>query len=77
VFFRHLLVRNQSLVGMAFQIGQEDAVYLAGSLPVRAVNEAELDRILGSMWAAVERSFRPALRIGFASRFVDDALSDL
>jgi hypothetical protein len=29
----------------------------------------ELDRVLGSGWAYVERCFRPALRIGFASKF--------
>ena len=33
------------------------------------VDEAELDRILGTVWTAIERCFRPALRIGFASRF--------
>ena len=29
----------------------------------------ELDRILGAGWAYVEQCFRPAMRIGFASRF--------
>ena len=54
----------------------EDGVYCLGAavrdhrqLPVAAIDEAELDRILGSMYAYVERFFRPALRIGFASRF--------
>ena len=28
----------------------------------------ELDRIVGSVYACVEQCFRPALRIGFASR---------
>jgi hypothetical protein len=36
-----------------------------------AVSEDELDRILGSLYAWVEQFFRPALRIGFASRFKD------
>ena len=70
-FYRHLLRRNHSLTGPAFEIGDEDALFLAGSLPVAAVTEAELDRILGSLWAAVELCFRPALRIGFASRFAE------
>ena len=68
-FYRQLLRRNHKLTGLVFEIGEEDAVFLAGSLPVAAVTEAELDRILGSLWAAVELCFRPALRIGFASRF--------
>ncbi|MEL0139589.1 MAG: YbjN domain-containing protein, partial [Acidimicrobiaceae bacterium] len=57
------------LTGMNLEIGDEHAIFLAGSLPIAAVNDAELDRVLGSMWAYVEKVFRPALRIGFASRF--------
>jgi hypothetical protein len=68
-FYEHLLRRNRKLTGAAFCIGEEDAVFLAGSLPVHAVDEGELDRILGSLYAYVEQCFRPALRIGFASRF--------
>jgi hypothetical protein len=71
-FFEHLLRRNLKLYGAAFTIGEEDAVFLVGQLPVGAIDEDELDRILGSMYAYVERFFRPALRIGYASRFTDD-----
>lgn len=67
--YEHLLRRNQGLSGMAFTIGIEDAVFLQGSLPASAVTDDELDRILGSFYAYVEQCFRPALRIGFASRF--------
>ena len=67
-FYEHLLRRNHKLAGMAFTIGIEDAVFLEGQLPIDAVTEDELDRILGSMYAYVEQCFRPALRIGFASR---------
>lgn len=68
-FYEHLLIRNRELTGMHLEIGDEHAVFLAGSLPIRAVTDDELDRVLGSMWAYVEKIFRPALRIGFASRF--------
>jgi hypothetical protein len=68
-FYEHLLRRNISLNGMAFAIGDEDAVFLRGRLPVSAVDEPQLDRIIGSFYAYVEQFFRPALRIGFASRF--------
>lgn len=71
-FYEHLLRRNRKVTGMAFCIGEEDAVFLAGSLPIHAIDEGELDRILGSMYHYVEQFFRPALRIGFASRFADD-----
>ena len=68
-FYEHLLRRNRKLHGMAFCIGDEDAAFLVGSLPVHAVDRGELDRILGSLYAYVEQCFLPALRIGFASRF--------
>jgi len=68
-FYEHLLRRNRKLTGAAFCIGEEDAVFLAGTLPVHAVDDGELDRILGSLYAYVEQCFRPALRIGYATRF--------
>lgn len=64
-FYEHLLIRNRELTGMNLEIGDEHAIFLAGSLPLHAVTDADLDRVLGSMWAYVERIFRPALRIGF------------
>jgi hypothetical protein len=67
--YEHLLRRNRSCNGVAFCIAEEDAIFLRGQLPWRAVDDAELDRILGSMYAYVEAFFRPAMRIGFASRF--------
>jgi hypothetical protein len=67
-FYEHLLRRNLTMNGMAFAIGAEDAAFIVGRLPVGAVDEGELDRILGETWAYVEQCFRPALRIGFASR---------
>ena len=68
-FYEHLLRRNLKLYGAAFAIGAEDAVFLVGQLPNAVVDHDELDRILGSMYVYVEQFFRPALRIGFASRF--------
>ncbi len=70
-FYEHLLRRNLKLYGAAFAIGEEDAVFLLGQLSNEAVDDDELDRILGSLYAWVEQFFRPALRIGFASRFKD------
>jgi Putative bacterial sensory transduction regulator len=68
-FYEHLLRRNRKLHGMSFCIGDEEAVFLSGALPIHAIDEGELDRILGSFYAYVEQCFLPALRIGFASRF--------
>lgn len=68
-FFEHLLRRNLKLYGAAFAIGDEDAVFLVGQLDNDCVDDDELDRVLGSLYMWVEQFFRPALRIGFASRF--------
>jgi hypothetical protein len=68
-FYEHLLRRNARLVGAQFAIGAEDAVYLMGNLPLSAFSESELDRIVGTLLASVEQFFRPALHLGFASRF--------
>ncbi|MBL6620196.1 MAG: YbjN domain-containing protein [Ilumatobacteraceae bacterium] len=70
-FNEQLLRRNDALVGAHFSIGAEDAVYLRGELVDAAVDSAEVDRILGTLYATVEQVFRPLLRIGFASRVTD------
>jgi hypothetical protein len=67
--YEHLMRRNVKLFGAAFAIGDEDAVFLVGQLPNSAVDEDELDRVLGSLYEWVERFFRPAMRIGYASKF--------
>lgn len=64
-----LLRRNDRLIGAHFSIGLEDAVYLRGEIPDVAVSDAELDRVLGTVYVAVENNFRALLRLAFASRF--------
>ncbi len=67
--YEYLLRTNQRLYAMRFAVGLEDAVYLVGQLPLSAIDEPELDRVLGSLYAASESCFRTAMSIGFASRF--------
>ncbi len=67
--YEYLLRRNVALRGLAFAIGDEDAVYLVGSVLLEHLDEFELDRLLGSVYAYVEQHFRPAMRIGYGSRF--------
>jgi putative sensory transduction regulator len=69
--YEQLLRRNERLVGAHFAIGVEDAVFLRGELPDVALSEAELDRILGTLYATVEQCFRTLLRLGFASRLAN------
>ncbi len=44
-------------------------MFLRGEVGVAALNEAELDRVIGTLYATVEQTFQALLRIGFASRF--------
>ena len=66
-FYEHLLRRNHRFNGAAFEIGDEDAVFLRGQIDSANVDDGELDRIVGSLFTYVEQCFRPALGIGFAS----------
>jgi uncharacterized protein YjfI (DUF2170 family) len=68
-FYHHFLMRNNKLNGLAFSIGQENAVYLSGELHNQWVSESSLDWMIGSIYSTIELTFKPALRIGFASRF--------
>ena len=67
--FEWVLRRNDKLVGAHFAIGVEDAVFLRGELPLTALNEPELDRIVGSLYSYVEQAFPTLVRLAFASRF--------
>ena len=67
--YENLLRRNDPLVGAHFAIGVEDAVFLRGEMPIQWVTHAEVDRILGTLYAQVELCFGALLRLGFASRF--------
>jgi len=67
--YEQALRRNEKLVGAHFAIGVEDALFLRGEIPVAALTEEELDRIIGSLYAYVEQSFPSLIRLGYASRF--------
>ena len=68
-FYHHFLMRNNKLKNLSFSIGQENAIYLSGELQNQWVSENSLDWMIGSMYETIELTFKPALRIGFASRF--------
>ena len=67
--YEYLLRRNAGLKGARFALGPEDAVYLVGEVPLAVLDEAQLDRILGSSLAYVDDVFPTALAIGFAGRY--------
>lgn len=67
--YEHLLRRNAKLWPFSLSIGDEDGIYLTAQVDNRCVGEDELDRLLGAAYEHTERCFRPAMRIGYASRF--------
>jgi hypothetical protein len=58
--------KNAGMYGLAFAINTLGDIYLVGRLPLDAVNERELDRILGSVLQYSDSSFNPLLELGFA-----------
>ena len=67
--YESALRRNERMVGAHFAICVEDALFLRGELPLVALSEAELDRVVGSLYAYVEQSFPALIRLGYASNF--------
>lgn len=67
--YESALRRNGKLVGAHFAIGVEDALFLRGELPLAALSEPELDRILGSLYAYIEQAFPSLIRLGYARHF--------
>jgi hypothetical protein len=61
------MTKNAAMYGLAFAINQLGDIYLVGRLPLDAVNEKELDRLLGSVLQYSDSAFNPLLEIGFAN----------
>jgi hypothetical protein len=61
------LQKNAGLYGIAFAINELRDIYLVGRLPLTAVTNQEIDRIIGSVLQVADYSFNPLLEIGFSS----------
>src|ERR1700761_4667086 len=66
-FYRFLLSRSSRMYGIHFALDRTGDVYLTGRLPLSAVTEAEIDRLLGCVLTYSDEMFNEALKIGFAS----------
>ena len=66
-FYRFLLERNGRMYGVHFALDQTGDVYLTARLPLAAISEQEIDRLLGCVLAYSDESFNEALKIGFGS----------
>jgi hypothetical protein len=65
--YRWLLEHNTRLSGIAFALDRLGDVFLIGRVPLAAVTEAEVDRLLGSVLDAADSSFDTLLELGFAT----------
>jgi hypothetical protein len=65
--YEYLLNKNASMYSIAFAINELGDIYLVGRLPLPAVNEQEIDRILGAVLQYADSSFNPLLELGFSS----------
>ena len=62
-----LLQRNTRTYAVSWAIDASGDVYLAGRVPLGAVDADELDRILGSVLEYADGSFNTLLELGFGS----------
>lgn len=65
--YRWMLDRNLKLYGVAFAVDHLGDIYLIGRVPLHAVNDDELDVLLGSVLTYADESFNSLLELGFAS----------
>jgi hypothetical protein len=66
-FYRFLLERSGRMYGVHFAVDATGDVYLTGRLPLCAITEDEIDRLLGCVLAYSDETFNEALKIGFGS----------
>jgi hypothetical protein len=66
-FYRFLLERSGRMYGVHFALDRTGDVYLTGRLPLAAISEEEIDRLLGCVLSYSDESFNEALKIGFGS----------
>lgn len=67
--YRYLLTKNADMYSCRFSLASDHDVFITGRIPLEAVSEDEVDRIVGSIYHYADEYFKPALRIGFASHF--------
>lgn len=67
--YEYLLRLNHKQVGAYFSLGQDGGVFLVGAIAREDINEAVVDRVIGTVYETVENHFRVAMRLGFPAVF--------
>lgn len=65
--YAYLLRRNLRTYVMRFALHPDGDLLLVGVLPLTAVSEEGLDRLVGQLLAAADAAFDTALKMGFSS----------
>ncbi|GAA1051617.1 YbjN domain-containing protein [Dietzia natronolimnaea] len=63
--YKYLLRRNRRLYQVAYTLDNNGDIYLVGRMPLVAVTEEELDRVLGQVLEAADHDFNILLETGF------------
>lgn len=62
-----LLRKNASMYSVAYAINELGDIYLVGRLPLAAISEQEIDRVLGAVLQYSDSSFNQLLELGFST----------
>jgi hypothetical protein len=65
--YEFLLQRNVRMYGVSWAIDGAGDVYLAGRIPLSAVDADEIDRVLGAVLDYADGSFNALLELGFST----------
>jgi hypothetical protein len=65
--YRYLLQRNAKLRTVAYCVDAVGDIHLVGRLGLESLTAAEIDTVLGVLFAASDSDFNPILERGFAS----------
>jgi hypothetical protein len=65
--YEFLLQRNVRMYGVSWAIDAAGDVYLAGRIPLSAVDADEIDRVLGAVLDYADGSFNALLELGFST----------
>ena len=67
-----LLRANMRAYGVRFALDDIGDIFIVTRLPLHAVTEDELDRLLGAVLTTADEMFMPAIEVGFASYLARD-----
>jgi hypothetical protein len=61
------MAKNAGMYGIAFATNELGDIFLVGRLPLSAVTDREVDRLIGAVLQYSDSSFNPLLELGFAN----------